>query len=203
MSDTDEITRLRAEVEQWKQGHAAACGLAERHMEEKHRLRAENERLRAALRPFAEAADGFDAARIKNAEEWFAYRGIVSATEAKGAITVGDLRRARAALDGQPAPSEWRPIETAPKNGSRMLLAYRNSLGKWRKVIAFYAPKLAIEQNDCGSDWCEYDEAGDRYFLPEGWYECIENWDDYSSAHMSGVEPTHWMPLPPAPGKEE
>lgn len=84
-----------------------------------------------------------------------------------------------------------------------MLLAYRNSLGKWRRVIAFYAPKLAIEQNDYGSDWCEYDEVGDRYFLPEGWYECIENWDDYSSVHMSGVEPTHWMPLPPAPGKEE
>jgi hypothetical protein len=108
----------------------------------------------------------------------------------------------RAALDGQPAPSEWRPIDTAPKDGSRMLLAYRNSLGKWRRVIAFYAPKLAIEQNDYGSDWCEYDEASDRYFLPEGWYECIENWNDYSSVHMSGVEPTHWLPLPPAPGKE-
>ena len=84
-----------------------------------------------------------------------------------------------------------------------MLLAYRNSLGKWRRVIAFYALKFAIEGNDYGSDWCEYDEAGDRYFLPEGWYECIENWDDYSSVHMSKVEPTHWMPLPPAPGKED
>ena len=45
----DATTALRAEVEQWKQGHAAACDLAERHMEEKHRLRADNERLRAAL----------------------------------------------------------------------------------------------------------------------------------------------------------
>lgn len=67
---------------------------------------AEIERLRAALRPFAEAADGFDMTRIKNPEEWFAYRGIVSSTESKGAITVGDLRRARAALDGQPAPGK-------------------------------------------------------------------------------------------------
>lgn len=61
----------------------------------------EIERLRAALRPFAEAADGFDMTRIKNPEEWFAYRGIVSATESRGAITVGDLRRARAALEGK------------------------------------------------------------------------------------------------------
>lgn len=69
-------------------------------------LTAEIERLRAALRPFAEAADGFDMTRIKNPEEWFAYRGIVSATEAKGAITVGDLRRARAAIAAQPAPGK-------------------------------------------------------------------------------------------------
>lgn len=112
--------------------------------------------------------------------------------------------RERTALSpAPPAPSPWRPIETAPRDGSRMLLAYRTSLGKWRRVIAFYASKFAVEQDDYNSDWCDYDEAGDRYFLPEGWYECIENWDDYSSVHMSGVEPTHWTPLPPAPGKEE
>jgi len=45
----DEIEALRAEVETWKESHAAACDLAERHMNEKHALRATNERLRAAL----------------------------------------------------------------------------------------------------------------------------------------------------------
>lgn len=122
---------------------------------------------------------------------------------AKGYVTPAEQEPALVLSAAQPAPSPWRPIETAPKDGSWMLLAYRNSLGKWRRVIAFYAPKLAIEQSDYSSDWYEYDEAGDRYFLPEGWYECIENWDDYSSVHMSGVEPTHWMPLPPAPKEVE
>lgn len=56
------------------------------------------EQLEAALRPFAVAANGFDAQRIKNPEEWFAYSGVTSNAGSVGAITVGDLRRARAAL---------------------------------------------------------------------------------------------------------
>jgi hypothetical protein len=61
-------------------------------------LRAEVERLRALLEPFGKAADGFDSYNIKNPEEWFAYGGVQGSGEATGAITVGDLRRARAAL---------------------------------------------------------------------------------------------------------
>lgn len=80
-----------------------------------------------------------------------------------------------------------------------MLLAYRNALQKWRRVIAFYAPKLAVEQTDDAEGWCEYDEVNDRFCLPEGWYECIDNWDDYTHVHISGVTPTHFMPLPPPP----
>ena len=106
------------------------------------------------------------------------------------------------ALARRGAAMQWRPISEAPKDGTRMLLAYRNTLQNWRRVIAFYAQKLTIEQNDSGEGWCEYDEANDRYCLPEGWYECIDNWDDYSYVHMSEVEPTHWMPLSPPPAGE-
>ncbi len=90
----DDTAALRAENERLREWNREIALNA-------RELVAENERLRAVLRPFAEAADGFDMPRIKNPEEWFAYRGIVSATEAKGAITVGDLRRARAALEGK------------------------------------------------------------------------------------------------------
>ena len=64
------------------------------------RLKAENARLREALEPVASAADGFDGMPITNGEEWFAYKGKTSATGTVGALTVGDLRRARAALKG-------------------------------------------------------------------------------------------------------
>ena len=64
--------------------------------------RTENMRLRAALGPFAKAADGFDMRVVKNPEDWFAYSGITSGIDGTiGAITVGDLRRARAALEGK------------------------------------------------------------------------------------------------------
>ncbi len=87
----DTITTLRAEVER-------LTGERDRQYDENVSLIATNERLRAALEPFAKAADGFDTQRIKNPEEWFAYGGVSSNSGTVGAITVGDLRRARAAL---------------------------------------------------------------------------------------------------------
>lgn len=107
------------------------------------------------------------------------------------------------ALARRGAAMQWRPIGTAPKDGTRMLLAYHNSMHNWRRLIAFYAPKLTIEQQFDDKGWCDYDEANDRFCLREGWYECIDNWDDYSYVHMSGVTPTHWMPLPPPPAGEQ
>ena len=53
----------------------------------------------AALKPFAEAAKNFDGMNINNEEEWFAYSGQSRFEGQKGAITVGDLRRARATID--------------------------------------------------------------------------------------------------------
>jgi hypothetical protein len=56
-------------------------------------------KLREALEPFAVAAENFESFPIKDAEQWFAYSGTSSQKEnGKGAITVGDLRRARAVL---------------------------------------------------------------------------------------------------------
>jgi hypothetical protein len=54
--------------------------------------------LREALKPFAKAAENFDDFPIKDAEQWFVYSGQQSHNETRGAITVGDLRRARAVL---------------------------------------------------------------------------------------------------------
>ena len=48
---------------------------------------------------------------------------------------------------------------------------------------------------------CEYSEEDDEYYLCEGWYEVIKNWDDYSSVTVEDFV-THWMPLPEPPKGE-
>jgi hypothetical protein len=58
----------------------------------------EIERLREALKPFANAAFNFDNKHVNNIEEWFAYGGVTRGNNTIGSITVGDLRKARAAL---------------------------------------------------------------------------------------------------------
>jgi len=45
----------------------------------------------------------------------------------------------------------------------------------------------------------EYDETTDTYYWAAGWYECIDNWDDYSHVAVSEGAVTHWMQMPDAP----
>ena len=69
---------------------------------------------------------------------------------------------------------EWRPIETAPRDGSRFL---------------GFGP-------ECGVDFMHY-QTGDGG-RPEGFR------DSFIRVFSAGVDdhPTHWLPLPPAPGAE-
>ncbi len=62
----------------------------------------ENARLRTALEPFAKSANAFDQLKHFKPEECFVYGGQSRPDGNVGAITVGDLRRARAALEGKP-----------------------------------------------------------------------------------------------------
>jgi hypothetical protein len=57
------------------------------------------------------------------------------------------------------------------------------------KINAHYA------DDDCAT---EYNEEDDEYYLKEGWYEVIKNWDDYNSIVIDDTV-THWMPLPEHP----
>lgn len=69
--------------------------------------------------------------------------------------------------------SDWMPIETAPKDGTRVLVLE----GKGIYVSRYYS-------TDC-------QEFGKTVSHSEGWM----------SPYMMGkFEPTRWMPLPPLPG---
>lgn len=83
-----------------------------------------------------------------------------------------DHLEARAALSAAAKPVEqWRPIETAPKDGTDVLVHAAGST---------YAVS-----------WCE--EA-------EGW---VVDDNKHGPYRLRGSYPTHWMPLPSAPGAEQ
>ncbi len=108
------------------------------------------------------------------------------------AEVLADCRRAAACIREM---VEWRPIETAPMDGAEIII-YREGWvsaprAKWGdhegededgREITFGGWFLA-------SEWdCPGVEDG---FI--GWNEDIEG----------GCMPTHWLPLPPAPGAED
>lgn len=99
----------------------------------------------------------------------------------------------------KPEPVAWVPVSTAmPKSGVTVLACYKNRLGNVRRIRAQWT---AAKTDEASGDWDfgEYDEAADCYWTPEGWYECIDNWDEYSSVTVHEGEITHWMPMPTDP----
>jgi hypothetical protein len=89
----------------------------------------------------------------------------------------------------QPAPDAgWQPIETAPKTGRKVILFYLNLNNLPRTVMARWLTDEQAAETDA-----------DGVGLEGGWYECIDNWDDYTEVAIHEGEPTHWMPLPAPP----
>ena len=92
--------------------------------------------------------------------------------------------------------------ERLPESGVHVLACCRVKWlgGGGRNYVcdAFYsAPKAVIcSYND--DIEAEYDEDTDEYYMPEGWWEVIKNWDDYSCVAIADFV-THWMPLPQPP----
>ena len=106
------------------------------------------------------------------------YKTVLDAT----VITVEELRAELAACREDAERYRWRPIETAPKDGSSVLLLVEDSdypLEDERATatIGAYGTEGGTEfdqtWNFAGWDWCQ-----DRYVRVNG-------------------TPTHWMPLPP------
>ena len=60
-------------------------------------------------------------------------------------------------------------------------------------------PGKTEEAHSLDDEFGEYDEATDTTYVPEGWYEHINNLDDYTLVAVSEGVITHWMPLPEAP----
>jgi hypothetical protein len=98
--------------------------------------------------------------------------------------------------------NEWHSADTKPDPGKKVLVHYRNELGKDRIVVGFWVPDRWKEATSDDELDCVYDEETDTDFWPEGWYEAIDNWDDYSAVVINHPV-LHWMPLPSLPTGED
>ena len=99
---------------------------------------------------------------------------------------------------------EWISVEERlPESGVHCLLCCDIKCidGTHRQYVCdgYHAERWKEECSNCDGDCAvEYNEEDDEYYLCEGWYEVIKNWDDYSSIAIADTI-THWMPLPEAP----
>ena len=102
------------------------------------------------------------------------------------------------------ASAEWIPVsERLPESGKKVIAFYKNSMGKERNICAMWCDKFTIEHHENDDLDMEYCEEKDCYYWPSGWYECIDNWDDYSAVVVHEGEITHWQPLPTPPNQQE
>lgn len=101
-----------------------------------------------------------------------------------GPASVGRLeaydKAIAAARTASPEPSTWLPIESAPKDGTEVLLMVERRAGiRWQMLVGHYMP----------GGFCIEDHPA----IDEGWYFWSGSMFDRAS------KPTHWQPLPTPP----
>lgn len=86
---------------------------------------------------------------------------------------------------------EWQPIETAPRDGSQLLLMTTrgHSIGAWNSRPR--GPGISGGIQSPG--WVAYTDG----------YEIDDAGWDTGTDYVKSIDPTHWMPLPPPPRSEQ
>ena len=92
----------------------------------------------------------------------------------------------------------WRPASELPEEDQIVIATYLNGYGKRRRVRAVYIRQYEEEAGDDDELCVEYCHEIDEWYLKEGWYELIDNWDYSLVTIVEGVV-DYWMPIPPAP----
>lgn len=112
--------------------------------------------------------------------------------------------RAQLAAQQAAVPEGWNlAADQLPGSGRAVLAFYLNSHGKGRRIRAEHIARWTVQAEgldpDPGTECVEYSEQDDAYYILEGWYELIDNWDDYSRIAVNEGVVTHWMEMPTSP----
>lgn len=95
----------------------------------------------------------------------------------------------------------WIPVtERLPENDVHVLLSCKCGAGAY-VCDGFHTAKYSTPTQFYEDIDADYDEGTDEYYFPEGWWEVIKNWDDYSCVAIEDTV-THWLPLPEPPKGE-
>ena len=89
--------------------------------------------------------------------------------------------------------------EVKPPPGKKVFCSFINRQGNRRRICGHYLPALFMESDpdtDAEIEWSDDEETA---YYKEGWYENIENWDDYAFIAVCEGVVTHWTPLPDHP----
>lgn len=155
--------------------------------------------------PAVEAAEIEVVAWLTTDGRQLIFEGVLDRSQLVGAqelMTVAQHRRILAGVNQQ-AGSGWVACaDRMPESGRTVLAYYLNSFGNDRRIRAQHVKAwtiLAEDYADPDIECVEYSEQEDAYYLLEGWYECIDNWDEYYRVQVNEGPITHWQPLPPSP----
>lgn len=95
--------------------------------------------------------------------------------------------------------SEWQPIETAPRDGTRVDLWLVDESGEgWREAGAYWVADEKLDHYNSRSG------SRDGWFAPNHDYDGMDGWCDQPEwTHRDGriffKKATHWMPIPAPP----
>lgn len=106
------------------------------------------------------------------------------------------------AYEAEVTRQRWIPVtKRLPENGVHVLLSCKCGLGAY-VCDGFHTEKYSTPTQFYEDIDADYDEETDEYYFPEGWWEVIKNWDEYSCVAIEDTV-THWMSLPEPPKEDK
>jgi hypothetical protein len=173
-----EVEALRRSEDEWASKTEVAQSYADTLIGAKNRLQARAETAEARL------------ARAREALKALEYPGWHSITLARRALADTDpADQEYERVGGRMAVGrDWRPIDTAPKDGTMVLLSCSGG------------PALACwSHEECGPGVSGYAQCAGWFAASSGKILLDEGWDTGAGYRLEVPNPTHWMPIPEPP----